>query len=105
MIKEYRSKGFVYGRLWGGREGSYPARRLNRHTKIGLLAEAKKALKVGWLDSGMGYEYLFGALLEIEEIETIEVNNKEYTRSEYETVFIGDLTEKQKEHLLDQLYS
>ena len=104
MVKEYRSTGYVYGKLWGGGEGSYPAFPLSNISRIELIAEAIKGVKEGWLDSGMGYECLLGALLAIEEIETIEVNSKEYSRSEFEIEFIGDLTDTQEKFLLDQYY-
>lgn len=103
MKKEYNLvDGYVYGRLWGGGEGAYPVRKMGGFsTRAELLKEAKKALKDGSLDSGMGYESLIGARLDIEEVETIERDGKEYKHREYEMEFIGKLTEKQEEFLLE----
>jgi len=95
-MKTFKTTGVVYGKLWGGGFGAYPAEKLYNNEKGELLKEAKKLLKTGGLDSGMGYEYLKGALLEIEEIETIEIKGKEYQRSEYSLEYIGDLTQKEK---------
>lgn len=102
-MKTYRSEGLVYGKLWGGGEGAYPARKLERMNRDTLLAKAKEMLEDGSLDSGMGYEYLIGALLVIEEIETITVNELDYQRSEYEYIFLGHLTEDQRQFLEDHL--
>jgi len=49
----------------------------------------------------MGFEFLKGAVLDIEEIETIKYKGKEFKRSEYITEFIGDLTEKEQDFLLE----
>lgn len=91
-MKTYRSKGLVYGNLWGGGRGSYPAVELAGPTKKKLLKQARAMLKDGSLDSGMGYESLIGALLAIEEVETIEKDGKQYTRSEIELETIGKLS-------------
>ena len=103
--KEYISSGLVYGKNWGGGFGSYEARELKAKTLKELIAEAKKELKTGGLDNGMGFESLKGAILEIEEIETITIKGKEYKRSEYITECIGDLTEKEQDFLQDCLYN
>ena len=110
-MKTYKSTGLVYGYLWGGGEGAYPAENLPYKgytrelykSKKALLKEATEMLD-GRLDSGMGYESLIGAMLDIEEIETIKKNSKQFTRSEFETVFIGDLTDKQKDFLESIIY-
>lgn len=99
-MKQYKSTGFVLGNLWGGGEGSYPATKLTASTKEEIIKQANELLKTRGLDSGMGYESLIGALLEIEEVETITVDGKEYTRSEFESEFIGDLTDEQQDFLL-----
>ena len=107
-MKTYKSSGIVYGNFWGGGEGAYqaenlPYKRDPYKSKKALLKEATEMLD-GRLDSGMGYESLIGAMLEIEEIETIKKNGKQFTRSEFETVFIGDLTDKQKDFLESIIY-
>jgi len=104
-MKTYQLKGIVYGKFWGGGFGGYPARKLEAKTRAGIISRAKKMLD-GSLDSGMGFEYLKGALLEIKEIETITKNKKDYNRSELESCFIGDLDEKEQNFLLEtELYA
>lgn len=101
----YKAEGIVYGKLWEpGQEGSYPARQLANDDRNALVSEAEIMLLDGSLDSGMGYERLLGALLVIEEIETVIVKGKHYHRSEYEYVFLGDLTDEQRKHLEKHLY-
>ena len=101
MKTEYIAKGFVYGKCWGGGFGGYPSREVTGKTEAELLAKAEADLKSGALDSGMGFEFLKGAVLNIEEIETIKYKDKEFKRSEYITEFIGDLTEKEQDFLLE----
>jgi len=103
--KVYSAKGVVYGKCWGGGYGSYASQDLQSSSLKGLMAEAKKGLEKGWLDGGMGFDSLKGALLEIEAIETIIIKDKAYSRSEYTTEFIGDLTEKEQDFLQEQLYN
>jgi hypothetical protein len=105
IIKTYNAAGFVLGNYWGGGQGSYPAVRLSGfESKESLIEEAEKRLKCGSLDSGMGYESLIGAILDIEEIKTIEHDGEEYQNSTIEEVFIGKLSDVQKEFLQDVCY-
>lgn len=92
--------GKVYGRLWGGGEGAYDCtKEYGFKTRAALVKKAREMLKTGALDSGMGYESLIGALLVIEKVETLTVKGKQFSRSEYEDIFIGKLTEKQRDFL------
>lgn len=100
----YKSSGFVLGNYWGGGQGGYPARKYEADTLEELIALNEKALADGSLDSGMGYEKLLGAAIEVCTITTVEVDGKEYTNNEYHDVLIGDLTEEQQEWLLECLY-
>ena len=102
-MKNYTATGIVYGKNWGGGFGAYPARKIEAKTKAGLLSEAKKLLKSGGLDSGMGFESLKGAVLDITETENILINGKEFNRMETETEFIGDLSETEQDFLFECL--
>jgi hypothetical protein len=105
-MKTYEATGLVYGKLWGGGFGAYPMIKLRAKTKEALLTEARRELNTGGLDSGMGFEYLKGAYLDIEEIESIKARgDKTYTRSEYIDAFIGDLTDKERDFLLSAYLS
>jgi hypothetical protein len=99
----FRISGLVYGNLWGGGCGAYPAEKLACDDKKKLIANAKKMLKDGSLDSGMGYESLKGAYLTIETITTIVKDKKEFKNSEFEDLFIGKLTKSEKDFLKNGL--
>jgi 1,4-dihydroxy-2-naphthoyl-CoA synthase len=75
MNKEYIAGGIVYGKNWGGGFGAYPSRELRAKNKAELFIQARAELKTGGLDSGMGFEYL--------------------------TKFIGNLTDKEKDFLVE----
>ena len=103
MVKEYSAKGLVYGKLWGGGFGSYESRELTAKTRAGIISQAKKEVKSGALDGGMGFEFLKGAVLNIKTQETITVKSKQYNRSVFGQVYIGNLTEKEKEFLSENV--
>lgn len=100
---KYKSRGLVYGNYWGGGKGAYKARYLEADTKEELIEEANKGLD-GSLDSGMGYESLIGAMLEICKITTIEIDGREFINEEYEIESVGNLTEDEEEFLLSNLF-
>ncbi len=106
MKKEYKynSKGLVYGKFWGGGTGAYESEKLTNTNKNELLNEAEEMLKSGLLDSGMGFESLIGAILDIETIELITIDNKVYSRSEYEIITIGNITDEQENFLVETYY-
>jgi len=100
--QKFESTGLVYGYLWGGGEGAYPARKLEANKKEDLLKLANEGLD-GSLDSGMGYESLIGAILEIKTITTVHIKGKPFINKETDIEFIGELTEKQQEFLFQTL--
>lgn len=97
---KFYSSGLVYGQYWGGGEGAYEARQFTGDTKESIIEKVKAALADGSLDSGMGYQKLLGALIDIEEVTTIEVDGKKFTNREYHSEFIGDLNEEQQDFLI-----
>ena len=99
-MEKYKSTGLVYGNYWGGGQGAYAARRLEADTKEELLKQAEKGLD-GSLDDGMGYESLIGAILNITKFTTVEIDRKEFVNKEYETEFVGELTEEQIDFLIE----
>lgn len=96
----YEAQGCVLGNYWGGGAGSYPTIRIEGDTKEEVLEKANKALENGSLDSGMGYESLIGAMLDVTCITTVEIDGKPFTNEETEIEHIGDLTEAQFDFLL-----
>lgn len=101
MNKEikYKITGLVYGNYWGGGAGAYQSEVLMGNDYKKLIKKANEMLNNGSLDSGMGYESLKGALLNIETIETIEINGKKYKNSSYDDLFIGKLSDEEKDFL------
>lgn len=97
----YVAQGHVLGNYWGGGSGSYPTIKISGDTKEEVLEKAEKALEDGSLDSGMGYESLIGAVLDVTCITTVEIDGKEFTNEETEMEFVGELTEAQSDFLLD----
>lgn len=90
------ARGAVYGHFWGGGEGAYPSETVTGKTEAEVLERANKLLRSGALDSGMGFASLTGAKLRIEKRYVIEVGGRRYGRSEGKTVYIGELSQKQK---------
>lgn len=100
----YDSTGLVFGNFWGGGRGSYPARQLHAETLEDLVKQATDGLN-GSLDSGMGYERLLGAVLFITKKTIITMNEKPFCNKEsLEPVFIGELTDEEKDFLIEQAY-
>ena len=95
----YVITGYVYGKYWGGGEGAYNSEELRGNDLDVVIAKAKEMLSDGSLDSGMGYEALIGARLDVEEITEIEVDGEIYSHSDYWPEYIGKLSEEQKEFL------
>ena len=92
----YNSSGLVLGNCWGGGQCTFEATKLRGFdSEDSLFKEIEKRLKDGSLDSGMGYVNLIGAALDIEEIETIEYNNKRYTNRHTAEAFFGEMSEKE----------
>ena len=104
-MKQYTSTGLVYGNYWGGGRGAYKAEPLSADSREQLLEKAKEGIVEGWLDKGMGFESLLGAVLNVVETEMVTKNGKEYSRSELEVELVGDLDENEQDFLLRALDS
>ena len=97
--KSFKATGFVLGNYWGGGTGAYPTIGFTADTKEELLEKANVALKDGSIDSGMGYESLIGAVLDITVSTTIEFEGDEYVNERFEFDTVGELTDKQYDFL------
>lgn len=105
-MNKYSSKGFVWGNCWDGSQGGYRAEILtNFNSKEELLKIANEMLNDGSLDNGMGYESLTGALLEITETDTREIDGKDFTHEETEFIVIGELNSENEAFLTEAFYS
>jgi len=103
MKKTYKAKGLCYGRYWGGGSGSYRAENYSSKSLEQLESDILQGIKDGSIDSGMGYEKVIGAVMDIETIETVTIDGKEFVHSEYETELYGDLSEDEQEFLLNNI--
>lgn len=101
----YKASGIVLGNYWGGGQGSYAAETLTADTLLELEQQILDGIKDGSLDSGMGYESLIGALMNIETIETRVIDDKTFIATENEHNCYGDLSEEQHDFLLECIYS
>jgi hypothetical protein len=97
--KSYKATGFVLGNYWGGGQGAYPTINFEADTKEALMDKANVALKDGSIDSGMGYESLIGAVLDITEVSTVEVDDESFTNEKYIFDTVGELTNEEYEFL------
>lgn len=99
MVERYKANGYVLGNHWGGGEGAYPTITLEADTLDEVLAKCNDALEDGSLDSGMGFERLIGAIINVTKITTIVFEDKDFINKEIESHFIGELTDYQAEFL------
>jgi hypothetical protein len=97
--KSYKATGFVLGNYWGGGQGAYPTINFEADTKEELMDKAKVALDDGSIDSGMGYESLVGAVLDITETTTVEIEGETFTNEKYIFDTVGELTNEQYDFL------
>ena len=97
----YKVKGLVYGKYWGGGEGAYKAENYEGDDLDTIERAINDDIASGAIDSGMGYENVIGAYMEIETISTVLIEGKEYSNSEWEGNFFGNLTEKQEDFLME----
>ena len=95
------AKGLVLGNLWGGGKGAYPTITISGESEEIVVAKAKIELKTGGLDSGMGFESLSGALLNIERIFMLDIDGLPFTSRKFTNKAIGDLDEMDVEFLKD----
>ncbi len=97
--KSFKATGFVLGNYWGGGTGAYPTIGFTADTKEELLEKANVALKDGSIDSGMGYESLIGAVLDITVTTKVELEDENYFNEKFEFDTVGELTDKQYDFL------
>jgi len=80
-------------------KGFIPTRELNANSEEDLMKKANDSLIDGSLDSGMGYESLIGAILDITKITTIVIDDKEFINKEYSIKTIGTLNDEEIDFL------
>lgn len=98
----WKASGMVWGNTWGGGKGGYPAKKLSAKTRSDIINQAKRGVDNGSLDSGMGFESLYGAVLFLTKTECVVVKGKEYCNDEYESEVIGNLSEEEIDYSYEQ---
>lgn len=93
----YVAKGQVWGNAWGGGKIGYASKTVKAYSLKELREKILAGIKNGSLDSGMGYESVYGAVMEVKTIATITVNGEEYEHIDYEVNAYGDIDEKEYE--------
>jgi len=94
MSIRYEAIGEVYGKAWGGSYGLYPAEKVEAESLEELRKEIENGIKEGWLDSGFGFEYLKGAIMEIITIETRIIDGKEFVHKDFSIEVFGEVPEE-----------
>ena len=96
----YKASGAVFGDLWGGSSGGYPAREVRADTIEQLKEKIRTMISTGELDSGMGFRNLRGALMEITTIEQLtHENGKTYTNETSVLETFGNITAEEEKTL------
>lgn len=102
----YNAKGCVYGNFWGGGRGFYSARSFRGYVnKEHLICDLNLAFNDESIDGGMGYENLISALMEIETIETIFLEDKPYSNHTVELITLGKKLDKRIKNTMIEFMS
>jgi len=99
----YEAKGIVWGNCWGGGQCGYGSKTVKADTQKQLDKKINKGIEDRSLDAGMGFESLEGAVMEVIKIETITVDDKEYTHKDYEIISYGKIQDDILEHCIEHL--
>lgn len=92
---KYQARGYVYGYYWGGGAGAYPSKLIQADTIEELREKIEDGIEKGWLDSGMGYESLIGAIMYITCTEIMIIDGKDWFHKDESLEFFGKLSDQQ----------
>jgi len=100
----YKAKGYVLGKFKDGLTCVYEAKRINGLTEKKFIKYCNENLQS--LDSGMGYDEIIGCAYRYTITRTVEIAGKKFLSkdSKRKFIFIGKLSENQKEFLVDCYY-
>ena len=103
MIR-YSARGKVRGECWSGGICYFNSIEITGvETKEGLIEKINERYRNGTIYNGNEFRRIVGVLIEIEEIDTIEYNGKDYSHSEYELYEIGDIPDDDYDMLIFKL--
>ena len=97
----FEAVGLCVGNLWGGGIGAYPTERYSSEKIENLIDEITKDIESGAIDSGMGFESIKGALMQITTIRKIFIDGRKFTSDEVEYSFFGNLDAEEMSFLED----
>ena len=90
----YEAKGVVLGDYWMGGKGWYTAEKKKSTTLSDLRKQIKEGVKSGKLDTGMGYEKVTGAVMQVKKFTYKTISGKVFVNTEYlDPIVIGDADE------------
>ena len=102
--RRFIGRGYVLGNCWGGGKCAYRSEQLVSENKESLLNVARRKIVDGSLDSGMGFESLIAAVIEVEEEITTVINGDIFVCRKYDSAIIGEnVSESDEEFLLSLL--
>ena len=97
----FEAAGLCLGNLWGGGKAIYRTEQYSSDKIETLIDEITKDIESGAIDSGMGFESIKGALMQITTIRTIFVDGRKFTSEEVDYSFFGNLDEEEMSFLED----
>lgn len=102
---EWEAHGLVLGETWYGRMGWYPSEKVIASTREELDRKIEEGIKEGWLDRGMGFQALHGAVMEITHTRVyyLEGDFTPLFQVERDTALYGEEVEKREEEAIEAL--
>lgn len=104
-MKTYKARGCVWGATWGGGESGFAAENIEANTLPELRKQVYTGIKEGWLDAGMGFQSLLGAIMEIIETDTRIIDGKAFTHKTRWFERFGPLPEEVVKQIVDVMYA
>lgn len=94
-----KAKGMALGQMWDGNYGGYPTIELQHKTLDGIKEQAERLLSNNKLTGTGDFQRIKGAYLVLNIITTKMFKGKLFTNDEVNAIFIGNLTEGEKDFL------
>lgn len=105
--KEFEiGKGLVYGNYWGGGQSGFASRYSGKvfKSRPALVKFLDKELKIGSLDSGMGYESLIGYCVDVIERKKANIGDETFINEDHGLECGGKLTDEEADFLIENMY-
>lgn len=97
----YTARGTMIAYLWSGPKGAYPTKNYTAATRQELEKLLQDTFDNGTMKTG-DFQGLKGAVFSVERTDTITVDGKEFSRTEYEDSFtVGEVTPEEMDWLFE----